>query len=574
MKRQVLVLLLIGVMGFMLAMTLSSSVNDKGSPSEPTALAATNIYSTGFTANWNGAAGATGYRLDVYSGSVTDLINTGFEGSPNFPSGWTRFNSSISNSTAYAHTGSYCVLMNNPGGYFYTPSLSSPTTIRFWARSIVTNSVCTLKIQYSSNTTTWTDLASYSSNSSDTGDITTSWTQKTVASSLSGSFYIRWYMSERTFGGIFLDDIIISNGSYNYVYTNLNTGSLTHYDITGLIPSTDYKYVVRAVNDDGTSANSNVISLTTGTFDFPQNVPVPYQGSIISLTNGNANIGSGSIPVITNPSFTSSSSFILALLDFGPWGVNIETSSPWGAYYQNNQWHAVQNVDGLIVLSLQATKNLDVPIVLGNNDPTLPVELSSFTTGIDAYGFVQLNWVTQSETNAYGFYVLRASENQIGNAQIVSPLIGATNTSTQQLYQFTDESVWQSGVYYYWLQSCDLDGSSFFHGPCACFFDPDSEHQTPDIPFHEGISGVYPNPFNPSTTINYGISKPGSVELLIYNLKGQKVRSYQAYHSQPGEYTQVWDGLDSEGNICSSGIYNIVMSEGGRRYYRKVVLSK
>lgn len=207
-------------------------------------------------------------------------------------------------------------------------------------------------------------------------------------------------------------------------------------------------------------------------------------------------------------------------------------------------------------------------------EETLPVELSSFTAGIDAYGKIQLQWVTQSETNAYGFYVLRASENQIGNAEIISPLIGATNTSTQQLYQFTDESIWQQGVYYYWLQSCDLDGSSFFHGPCACFFDPDSEHQTPDIPFHEGISGVYPNPFNPSTTINYGISKPGAVELMIYNLKGQKVRSYQAYHSQPGEYTQVWDGLDSEGNICSSGIYNIVMSEGGRRYYRKVVLSK
>jgi hypothetical protein len=214
------------------------------------------------------------------------------------------------------------------------------------------------------------------------------------------------------------------------------------------------------------------------------------------------------------------------------------------------------------------------PFYLETDAETLPIELSSFTAEIDAYGKIQLNWVTQSETNAYGFYVLRATENQIGIAQIVSSLIGATNTSTQQLYQFTDESVDQEGVYYYWLQSCDLDGSSSYHGPVTCLFDLDSEPQTPDIPIHHGIIGVYPNPFNPQTTISYGISEPGRVELLIYNLKGQKVRHYTNSPYQPGDHTQVWDGLDSKGNICSSGIYNIVMSEGGRRYYRKVVLSK
>jgi hypothetical protein len=214
------------------------------------------------------------------------------------------------------------------------------------------------------------------------------------------------------------------------------------------------------------------------------------------------------------------------------------------------------------------------PASFTTQEYTLPVELSSFTAVPDSYDGIRLNWITQSETNTYGFYVLRAGEDQLANALAVSPLIGATNTSTQQAYQFTDDSVCEPGLYYYWLQSYDLDGSSSYHGPITCLFDLDSEPQTPDIPIHHGIIGVYPNPFNPQTTISYGISEPGRVELLIYNLKGQKVRHYTNSPYQPGDHTQVWDGLDSKGNICSSGIYNIVMSEGGRRYYRKVVLSK
>jgi len=238
-------------------------------------------------------------------------------------------------------------------------------------------------------------------------------------------------------------------------------------------------------------------------------------------------------------------------------------------------WFRIYETNGTgLSTRYNVSTNETNPFFLETEVETLPVELSSFTAGIDAYGKIQLNWVTQSETNAYGFYVLRASENQISEAQIVSPLIAATNTSTQQVYQFTDDSVWQPGVYYYWLESNELDGSSVVHGPCCFHYEPDSGQVPPSVPIINGLSEIYPNPFNPKTTISYGVSKSGLTELKIYNLKGQIVRSHGVYHSQPGKYTMVWDGCDSDGKACSSGVYSVVMVSGGYKYSRKVVLSK
>ncbi len=214
------------------------------------------------------------------------------------------------------------------------------------------------------------------------------------------------------------------------------------------------------------------------------------------------------------------------------------------------------------------------PASFTTQEYTLPVELSSFTAVLDSEGGIRLNWVTQSETNTFGFYVLRAGDDQLANAEVVSPLIGATNTSTQQVYQFTDESVWDAGVYYYWLQSFDLDGTSGFYGPCMCLYDPNADQGLPDVPDPMGISAIYPNPFNPSTTIIYCLEKSGLAELSIINLKGQKLRSVTASVTKPGRHSWIWDGRDEEGRPCSSGVYYAVMREGTRRYYRKMVLMK
>ncbi len=68
-------------------------------------------------------------------------------------------------------------------------------------------------------------------------------------------------------------------------------------------------------------------------------------------------------------------------------------------------------------------------------------------------------------------------------------------------------------------------------------------------------SANYPNPFNPSTTIEFTLPKEGHVALSVYNSMGQKVRELIADTMTPGLYRVVWDGRDDAGRSVSSGTY-------------------
>jgi len=65
----------------------------------------------------------------------------------------------------------------------------------------------------------------------------------------------------------------------------------------------------------------------------------------------------------------------------------------------------------------------------------------------------------------------------------------------------------------------------------------------------------YPNPFNSDTEIRYTLQQKGNVQLIIYNLQGQPVRTLVTGYCQSGEYTTRWNGCDDTGAPLSSGIY-------------------
>lgn len=202
-----------------------------------------------------------------------------------------------------------------------------------------------------------------------------------------------------------------------------------------------------------------------------------------------------------------------------------------------------------------------------------PVELSSFTVTLSNTNHVMLTWVTQSETNVAGFALYRGTNNELGEAMDLGVFIEATNTSQMQTYVYHDTEVWESGTYYYWLENRDLDGTNQIHGPVYIVLEQ-SGQSVPPIPLVTGINNVYPNPFNPSATINYSLEIQEQVELLIYNTRGQVIRRLLQEAKQPGHYQIVWNGVDESGTACSSGIYNVVLRVGNRIFQRKAVLLK
>ncbi len=65
----------------------------------------------------------------------------------------------------------------------------------------------------------------------------------------------------------------------------------------------------------------------------------------------------------------------------------------------------------------------------------------------------------------------------------------------------------------------------------------------------------YPNPFNPSTTINYYLPQNSAVEINIYDILGTVVKNFKASSQSAGKHSILWDGTNSNNEYVASGIY-------------------
>ena len=84
----------------------------------------------------------------------------------------------------------------------------------------------------------------------------------------------------------------------------------------------------------------------------------------------------------------------------------------------------------------------------------------------------------------------------------------------------------------------------------------------------------YPNPFNPSTTINYSLKENSKVSLNIYNIKGQKVKTLVNEVLPAGDHSVIWHSRDDNGKHVSSGIYFYKLNAGDHQKVKKMVLLK
>ena len=71
----------------------------------------------------------------------------------------------------------------------------------------------------------------------------------------------------------------------------------------------------------------------------------------------------------------------------------------------------------------------------------------------------------------------------------------------------------------------------------------------------------FPNPFNPTTTIEYELEKPGFVSIDIYNIKGELVNNIFSGYRQGGTYREDWNGESRLGSKVSSGTYLYQISQ-------------
>jgi hypothetical protein len=88
------------------------------------------------------------------------------------------------------------------------------------------------------------------------------------------------------------------------------------------------------------------------------------------------------------------------------------------------------------------------------------------------------------------------------------------------------------------------------------------------------LTGNYPNPFNPSTSISYTVKTPSQVNITIYNLKGEKVRTLVNESKANGFYKTIWNGKDDSGKAVSSGVYLYRMQADNYVSTKRMMLMK
>jgi len=94
------------------------------------------------------------------------------------------------------------------------------------------------------------------------------------------------------------------------------------------------------------------------------------------------------------------------------------------------------------------------------------------------------------------------------------------------------------------------------------------------IPSVTGLIGNYPNPFNPETKIQFGVTETSHVVLEIYNIKGQKVTTLVDNMIDSGYHEVVWQGNDNAGKPVTSGVYFYRLQANKYSGIKKMLLLK
>jgi len=350
------------------------------------------------------------------------------------------------------------------------------------------------------------------------------------------------------------------NGSYvgGFAGRNDQSSSITNCYSTGDVIGGSYIGGFLGKNDDGSLVqNCYSVGVVSGASNLGGFVSWNYESSVLNsfwdLESSNQNTSGAGLGKLTSE-MKDYSTFINAGWDFVGEAIN-GSDDYWDA---DQTW--LEN-DGYMILFWQ-----------DGSDDTLPVGLSSFTAIQTAANFAQLNWQTQSETNLYGYNVYRGLSNDIQETLKVNySLISPTNSSNVSNYTFVDNSVELDNTYYFWLESIDLDCTNEMFGPVTVTIKEES-NEISDLPSRTELFSAFPNPFNPTTTIKFNVSEFDEAVLVIYNLMGQRVKSYPKFSS--GNYSVIWDGKNNNNKNVSSGVYFYKLQSESYKKVDKVILLK
>lgn len=188
----------------------------------------------------------------------------------------------------------------------------------------------------------------------------------------------------------------------------------------------------------------------------------------------------------------------------------------------------------------------------------LPVELTSFTAAYSSNS-VNLSWSTATELSNNGYDVEKRIAG-IPSWEKIGFVKGAGTSNSRNNYSFSDKGSFVSGTYQYRLKQNDLNGNFTYSNIVEVEIVQPKEYS---------LNQNFPNPFNPSTTIEYALPKAGNVELTVFNSIGQEVSRLINNYQESGNYS-----VHFNANNLSTGIYFYRLKTNDYVSIKKMILIK
>ncbi|MFZ1731823.1 MAG: T9SS type A sorting domain-containing protein [Bacteroidota bacterium] len=188
----------------------------------------------------------------------------------------------------------------------------------------------------------------------------------------------------------------------------------------------------------------------------------------------------------------------------------------------------------------------------------LPVELTSFSAHLKS-NVVELRWNTATEKNNYGFEIERSIDGK--NWSMVASVEGFGNSNSPKSYSHNDAVDGLNGTVSYRLKQVDRDGTTDYSSTVMV--------KIADAAI-VSITDAYPNPFNPTTIVNFTLIETANVRLALYDITGREVKTIiDNAPLSAGTHSQT---INADG--LPSGRYMVVLQTPAARSVYSVLLSK
>lgn len=186
---------------------------------------------------------------------------------------------------------------------------------------------------------------------------------------------------------------------------------------------------------------------------------------------------------------------------------------------------------------------------------TQMIDSLSFTINLSPAVNAQSYVLDVSTNSQFSSYVTGYQSANIGNNSSYVVTVPATNT-----------------FYYCRLRSFFTAGYSMNSSTASVYVYNTSANEEEAV-FPQLVMGnIYPNPMHKSATIEFALTNSKSINMKVFNVKGQCVKTIFSGLKSAGSHTLVWDRKDDNGSLCTSGVYFIRMESGNQIINKKLLL--